>query len=90
MMRREKDYLEAIYNITKEKDYARTTDIAYYLKIKPASATEMLQKLASRGFIDYKKYEGATLTKDGYKIGKAVSERHSAILKLLKMLQVPE
>jgi len=90
MMRREEDYLEAIYIITKDKSSARTTDIANYLKIKPASATEMLQKLSSKGLINYKKYGGTTLTKKGYDIGKAVSESHYAIMELLKMLQIPE
>ena len=89
MMRREEDYLEAIYIITKEKSSARTTEIAEYLNIKPASATEMLQKLSSKGLINYKKYSGTTLTEKGYNIGKAVSESHYAIMELLKMLQIP-
>ncbi len=90
MPRREEDYLEAIYNITKEKEHARTTDLANYLKIKPASVTEMIQKLSSKGLIDYKKYEGATLTGKGHEIGKAISESHRTIKELLKMLQIPE
>jgi len=89
MPRREEDYLEAIYNMTKGKKYARTTDLANHLKIKPASVTEMMQKLSSKGLVDYKKYEGAKLTEKGYGIGKAVSESHYAIMELLKMLQVP-
>jgi len=90
MPRREEDYLEAIYNMTKGKGYARTTDLAGRLKIKPASVTEMMQKLSSKGLVDYKKYEGVKLTEKGYDIGKAVSESHYAIMELLKMLQVPE
>ncbi len=90
MMRREEDYLEAIYMLTKEKSSARTTEIADYLNIKPASATEMLQKLSSKGLVNYKKYGRTTLTKKGYDIGKAVSESHYAIMELLKMLQIPE
>ena len=90
MMRREEDYLEAIYIITRGKGSARTTDIANYLDVKPASATEMLQKLSSKGLIKYKKYAGSTLTEKGYEVGKAVSENHYAIMELLKMLQIPE
>jgi len=77
MPRREEDYLEAIYNMTKGKGYARTTDLADRLKI-------------TKGLVDYKKYEGVKLTEKGYDIGKAVSESHYAIMELLKMLQVPE
>ena len=34
MRRRTEDYLEAIYNISKEKGVARTTDIAKFISIK--------------------------------------------------------
>lgn len=88
--RREEDYLEAIYNLIKEKGYARTTDIAVELDIKPASVTEMLQKLDSKGYINYRKSEGAVLSKVGYKIGEAVRGRHEALLSLLRVLDVPE
>ena len=88
--RREEDYLEAIYNLIKKKGYARTTSIAVELDIKPASVTEMLQKLDSKGYINYRKSEGAVLTKVGYKIGEAVRGRHEALLSLLKVLGVPE
>jgi len=90
MPRREEDYLEAIYNMTKGEGHARTTDMAEYLKVKPASVTEMIQKLSSKGLVNYKKYEGVELTEKGYNIGKEVSENHHAIMELLKILQVPE
>ncbi len=90
MPRREEDYLEAIYNMTNGDENIRTTDLANHLKVKPASVTEMLQKLSSKGLIEYKKYGGVKLTKKGYDIGKAVSESHHAIMELLKMLQIPE
>lgn len=84
------DYLEAIYVIVKRKGYARTTDIASCLEIKPSSVTEMLGKLDSKGFIEYRKYEGAILTETGYRIGEAVKGRHDALYKLLKFLQIPD
>ena len=88
--RREEDYLEAIYNITREKGYARTTDIADRLGVTPSSVTEMLQKLDSKGFVEYRRYEGVVLTKKGQKIAEAVKGRHDALLELLKILQVPD
>ena len=84
------DYLEAIYVIIKRKGYARTTDIADCLEVKPSSVTEMLQKLDSKGFIEYRKYEGAILTDKGYKIGEAVRGRHDALFNLLRFFQIPE
>ena len=88
--RHEEDYLEAIYNIVDRKGYARTTDIAEALDVKPSSVTEMLQKLDSKCLIEYRKYEGAVLTKKGRKIGEAVKGRHDTLLALLKLLDVPE
>ena len=88
--RREEDYLEAIYNIIREKGYARTTDIANRLGVTPSSVSEMLQKLDSKGLIEYRKYEGTILTRRGQKVAEAVKGRHDALLELLKILQVPE
>jgi len=84
------DYLEAIYVIYKRKGYARTTDIAYCLEVKPSTVTEMLRKLDSLGFIEYRKYEGAVLTKEGYNIGESVKGRHDALKNLLRFFQIPE
>jgi DtxR family Mn-dependent transcriptional regulator len=83
------DYLEAIYHLTRDDQCARTTAIATYLGVQPASTTEMLQKLADKHLIIYKKYEGARLTSNGLRLGKAVSEKHSTIFGLLTMLQIP-
>lgn len=87
--RREEDYLEAIYNLINKKGYARTTDIANAVDVKPASVSEMLQILNSKDLIKYRKYEGARLTDEGHRIGKAVKGRHDALLALLKLLQIP-
>jgi len=89
MRRRIEDYLEAIYNISKNKGVARTTDIAKALGVKPASVTEMLQKLSGRGYVVYSKYGGVTLTAKGKEIGIEVKRRHDVIKKLLEFLQVP-
>ena len=88
--RREEDYLESIYDLAKKKGYSRTTDIANALDVKPASVTEMLQKLDSKDLIDYRKSEGAVLTKKGYEIGEAVRGRHDALFNLLRFFQIPE
>ena len=88
--RREEDYLEAIYDITTTKGYARVTDIAEKLEVKPPSVTEMLKKLDSKNLVIYRKYGGATLTEEGRKMGEMVRGRHNALLELLKVLQVPE
>jgi Mn-dependent DtxR family transcriptional regulator len=87
MRRRMEDYLEAIYHLTQKDSSAKTTAIANHVGVQPASATEMLQKLAEKNL--YKKYEGVQLTSEGLRIGKAVSEKHATLFKLLTMLQIP-
>ncbi|MFW6190620.1 MAG: metal-dependent transcriptional regulator [Candidatus Bipolaricaulota bacterium] len=83
------DYLEAIYKILAHKNRARTNDIASRLGVKPSSVTEMLGKLREKGYINYEKYVGATLTDDGREVAKNVSEIHENARKFLELLQVP-
>lgn len=84
------DYLEAIYVLTKRKGYARTTDISDFLEVRPSTVTEMFKKLDSLGYIEYRKYEGAVFTDEGYKIGEAVKGRHDALKSLLRFFLIPE
>ena len=62
------EYLEALYIMTEGERPARTTDISNYLKIKPASVTEMIQKLSAEGYVNYEPYHGVTLTDKGLRI----------------------
>ncbi len=77
------EYLEAIFNLTEEGTSAKTTDISNYLKLKPASVTEMLQKLAEKGYVKYKPYRGAKLTKKGAKIAKKMVRKHRLLERFL-------
>jgi len=90
LSRKIEDYLEAILNISEEKGYARTKDIAQELKISSPSVTEMLRKLNGMKFITYRKYEGARLTSKGREIATIVRERHEVMRKFLDIIQVPE
>ena len=74
--RSEEDYLKAIYSLWKNDEPISTTDIANYLKMKASSVTDMLQKLADKGWINYKKYKGATLTKEGKQIALSIIRKH--------------
>ena len=50
------DYLERIHELIEKKGYARVVDIASSLKVKQASVTSMVQKLAEAGYLEYEKY----------------------------------
>ncbi|MCF7889947.1 metal-dependent transcriptional regulator [Candidatus Bipolaricaulota bacterium] len=82
------DYLEAIYNSLNRRGHAKTNEIASDLGVKAPSVTEMFDKLRKEGFINYKKYEGVTLTERGREVAKDVSEVHENIKKFLELLQV--
>jgi DtxR family Mn-dependent transcriptional regulator len=77
------EYLEAIYNITQNGKAAATSAIAKRLKIAPASATEMLKKLADEGYVNYSPYQGATLTSKGLAIGERVTRKHRLLERFL-------
>lgn len=84
------EYIEVISSLQNENEYARTTDIANEMNIKPSSVTEMLQKLDNNGFIEYHLYKGARLTKKGEKIAGKLEMKHHAIEEFLLMLGVDE
>lgn len=59
------NYLEALYNLHLQGEPIRTTAIASSLGLSPASVTEMVQRLAGEGYLDYKRYHGVHLTPKG-------------------------
>ena len=73
------DYLEAIYNLSKEKRAIRVRDIAKKLDVKMPSVTNMLKTLSERDLIDYEKYEYLELTKKGSNIGYNIDKRHKIL-----------
>ena len=83
------DYLEAILNITEEKGYARTKDIAMKLEIKAPSVVEMIKRLDKGGLIIYRKYESVTLTPEGKGLAISIRDRHNIIRNFLNIIEVP-
>lgn len=90
LTRNQEDYLEAIFHLSRKKNHTRIKEIAEFLNVKAPSVTEMVQKLDKKGLVAYERYGTVSLTKKGREIGKEVSKRHVTIVKLLKILQVPE
>ena len=73
------DYLEAIYNLAKEKRVVRVRDIAKRLGVKMPSVTNMLKTLSKKGMIDYEKYEYLELTDKGSDVGSEIDQRHQIL-----------
>ena len=53
----EDEYLETMYEFYEDDASARvrTGDLAERLGVSPASATEMIQRLSAKGFMDYER-----------------------------------
>lgn len=73
----EENYLKAIYSIAvKETGKIPNQTIAKELEINPATVTEMLRKLAEKGWISYNRTDGAALTEEGEHLALQVIRKH--------------
>jgi len=72
------DYLKHIYDLTASGQSASTNALSERLKVKPASITNMIQKLASTkpALVEYRKHQGVKLTKQGKKAALEVIRHH--------------
>jgi len=77
------DYLEAIFNLDREKRVVRVRDIAKKLGVRMPTVTSMLKTLSKRELIDYEKYEYLELTDNGRAIGKEIHRRHCVLRSFL-------
>src|SRR5436190_19664867 len=80
------DYLERIHELIEDKGYARVVDIASTLKVKQASVTSMVQKLAEAGYLKYEKYRGLILTERGSGVACTIQKRHEKLLRFFSIL----
>ncbi|MEM4733898.1 MAG: metal-dependent transcriptional regulator, partial [Candidatus Bathyarchaeia archaeon] len=77
------DYLKAIYDLSKNGQAVSTTEISQALQIAPASVTEMLKKLANKGYITHSLYHGTSLTNEGQKIAEKIARKHRLLERFL-------
>jgi DtxR family Mn-dependent transcriptional regulator len=84
----EDEYLETLYEFHERLpgQRVRNGDLAKYLDVSPASATEMVQRLAKNGYVDYVPYKGASLTSKGLDHGMMMKRRHRLAEVLLTLL----
>ena len=75
----EENYLKALLKLTSqnpEKQEAGTNEMAAYLGVKPATATDMLKKLKEKELVSYQKYGKILLTDTGKQHGVAILRKH--------------
>jgi DtxR family Mn-dependent transcriptional regulator len=75
------DYLKTIYVLAEEsaEDRVSTSRIAEARDVKPASVTNMIQRLARLNLVDYEKHNGVKLTANGRQIALEVIRHHRLI-----------
>ena len=73
------DYLEAIFNLAKESNIARSKDIAKSLGVSRASVTGALRVLKKKGLANYKPYDYVTLTETGHATAAEIAKKHKIL-----------
>jgi DtxR family Mn-dependent transcriptional regulator len=73
----EENYLKSIYHLTANLDGEVSTNaIAEKMETKASSVTDMLKKLAEKDLVNYKKYQGVSLTEKGKLAAKMIVRKH--------------
>jgi len=73
----EENYIKAIYHLGKLGEHNVSTNaIAKEIATKASSVTDMVKKLSEKGYANYKKYQGVTLTSHGKKIAINIIRKH--------------
>jgi DtxR family Mn-dependent transcriptional regulator len=84
------DYLEAIFDLARDRKVVRVRDIARQLGVKMPTVTSMLKTLRDRNLVVYEKYEYVELTREGQDVGREIDRRHQVLGKFLtEVLKVP-
>ena len=87
---RTEQYIETIYEIVKKKGYARVKDVSELLGVGFSAVSEMFNKLSEKGYINYEKHGGVTLTKKGEKLAIQLSKKHKALRDFFIILGIDE
>lgn len=80
------DHLERIQELVEQKGYARVADLALSLRLSRSAVSNMVRRLAKRGFVNYEKYRGFTLTAEGRAVANHIKVRHQTLTEMLDLL----
>jgi len=73
----EENYLKAVYHLSNGGNAeVSTNSISEYIQTRAASVTDMIKKLAAKGLVDYEKYHGLKITKEGKLSALQIIRRH--------------
>ena len=80
------DHLERIQELVDRKGYARVADTAASLGLSRSAVSNMVRRLARRGFVNYERYRGFTLTPAGRQVAQHIKARHQLLTEMFQML----
>lgn len=84
------DYLKTIYQLQQKMGKVTTKSVSEAMKVKPASVTNMLKKLARLKLVRYSAYRGVQLTPAGEKMALKIIRHHRLLeLYLRQALKMP-
>ena len=73
----EENYLKVIHRLSEATlEDISTNAVAEQMQTKAASVTDMLRKLADKGWVNYQKYQGVRLSPTGEKIALSIVRKH--------------
>lgn len=73
----EENYLKAIYHLSNAgEEQVSTNAIAEKLNTKPASVSDMVRRLAEKGVVSYRKYQGVNVSEHGKNVALKVIRKH--------------
>ena len=77
------DYLINILRLTEGEGLAKTTELASFMNVSPASVSEMIKVLAGEGLVIYEKYKGVQLTPVGLDYARQLRKKHHVLERFL-------
>src|SRR5262249_61685437 len=77
--RSEREALKAIYRFTRDGSEAHTGTLAERLGLSPGTVTTLVKRLADRGLVDHRPYQGVTFTDDGRPAAVGALRRHRVV-----------
>jgi len=74
----QEDYIKAIFKLQErsKEEFVSTNSIAKELGMAAASVTEMIKKLTKKNLVNYVKYQGVQLSKEGNTVALKIIRKH--------------
>jgi DtxR family Mn-dependent transcriptional regulator len=79
----EREALKAIYRFTRDGSEAHTGALAESLGLSPGTVTTLVKRLADRGLVDHRPYQGVKFTDNGRRAAIAAIRRHRIVERFL-------